>query len=93
MEYSKDSINIKEIDEITMYKMIQALFDYDKRYSRNLVKLFVEKRTDEKELTVLKEIDNLLFEAQFDETKFVKVQNILKKLLKFLSCIFLFYIL
>lgn len=51
----------KKIDTITMYKMIQALFEYDYYSTKCLVNEFIMRRTEEYEVENLKKIRSLIF--------------------------------
>lgn len=75
MNYIKNNeIKVEEIDNITLYKMIEALLKYDYFSTKCLVEVFIEKRTDKKEIEELKEIQRLLF-----ENKTEKLEEILNK--------------
>ena len=52
---------IEDINTVTMYKMIQALCNYDYYSTKCLVNEFLQKRTKEHEIKNLKKIQELLF--------------------------------
>lgn len=52
---------IEDINTVTMYKMIQALCDYDYYSTKCLVNELIQKRTKEQEIRNLKNIQELLF--------------------------------
>ncbi len=52
---------IEDINSLTMYKMIQALFQYDYYAAKCLVNEFLQKRKDKREIENLKQIQELIF--------------------------------
>ena len=60
---------IEDIDTVTMYKMIQALFNYDYYSTKCLVNELLQKRKKEDEINHLKQIRELLFCQKNEELK------------------------
>lgn len=59
----------EDIDTVTMYKMIQALLEYDYYSTKCLVNELLKKRVKEHEIKNLKQIQNLLFYQKNTELK------------------------
>lgn len=59
----------QNIDTITMYKMIQALFEYDYYSTKCLVNEFIMRRTEEYEVENLKKIRSLIFHQKDKELR------------------------
>lgn len=59
----------KNIDTIMMYKMIQALFEYDYYSTKCLVNELINKRTEECEVQNLKKIRSLIFYQKDEELR------------------------
>lgn len=63
-----EKINIKEIEETTMYKMIYWLLRYTGLFEvRCLLEILIEERTDEEEIKILKELKNMTYEDKKEE--------------------------
>lgn len=60
---------IEDIDTLVMYKMIQALLDYDFYSVKCLVNELLLKRKDKREIENLEIIQNLLFYQKNSEIK------------------------
>jgi len=71
-----NTTELKKIDRKTMYKMIYELLERDMYYeTKCLVNVFIEERTNEKEIRILNKLKELLFEYKSNEVK-----DIIKKL-------------
>ena len=68
---------IRRIDALTMYQMIENLFQYDYFSTKCLVDLFIERRTNENEIEELKKIKHLLFKRE-NQQVIDKIQELIK---------------
>ena len=71
---------IEDIDTITMYKMVQALFRYDYYSTKCFVNELLKKRTKIHEIEKLKQIQELLFYQQNKELEMLLEKLIHEKL-------------
>lgn len=69
---------IEDIDTVTMYKMLQALFRYDYYSTKCLVNELLQKKTKEHEIKELKQIRELLFYQKNEELKMLLEKLICK---------------
>ena len=68
--------NIEDIDTITIYKMIQALFRYDYFSTKCFVNELLKKRKEKQEIEHLKVIQELLF---YQDS--IQIEQVLTKLI------------